>query len=202
MTEPDAVAATIALARQASERGWTPATSGNFSARIDLRRAAVTASGGDKGALTPKDVLVVDVHEPLPANASAEAPVHCALYRKDPSIGAVVHTHSVAVTVLSRRYEKQGALRLEGLELLKALRGLDTHDVAVDLPVYANTQDMVGFGKMLESDPRLSPGRSWGLLLAGHGLYAWGRDPKDAWRHAEALNFLIDVRLHEEAFRP
>ena len=40
-------------------RGWTPATSSNFSMRIDGDTAAVTISGRDKGALTSADVMAV-----------------------------------------------------------------------------------------------------------------------------------------------
>ena len=32
-----------------------------------------------------------------------------------------------------------------------------------------------------------------GLLLRGHGLYAWGEDLAEARRHVEALEFLFEV---------
>ena len=50
----------VAIAHVGAElaaHGWTPATSSNFSMRIDDDTAAVTISGRDKGALTPIDVL-------------------------------------------------------------------------------------------------------------------------------------------------
>jgi methylthioribulose-1-phosphate dehydratase len=198
-TDP-AVRALLALAGRASARGWAVATSGNFSVRLDAGRAVVTVSGRDKGALTPDDVVVVDVNGALPAGASAEAPVHAAIYRGLPGVTALVHVHSLAATVVSRRHAEAGYVRLEGLEMLKALRGIGTHEARVDLRVYANTQDMEALARAVARDAdALAP--SWGFLLAGHGLYAWGTSPDEAWRHAEALEFLLSVRMHEEARR-
>ncbi len=192
-----AVSALIALAAKASARGWTPATSGNFSVRVDSRRVLVTATGRDKGDLTPADAIGIDLDASLPAGVSAEAPMHTALYRRLPSVDAVAHVHSVAATVLSRRHESAGFVRLEGLEMLKALRGVATHDTRIDLRIYPNTQDMSTFARTVERDiALLAP--SWGLLVAGHGLYAWGTTPVEAWRHAEALDFLLTVRMQEE----
>ena len=44
--------ALIAATRTLSSRGWTPATSSNFSARLDAKHAVITVSGRDKGQLT------------------------------------------------------------------------------------------------------------------------------------------------------
>jgi len=192
-----AVRALLALAAKASAHGWTAATSGNFSVRLDARRAVVTMSGRDKGVLTPDDVVDVEVDGALPARASAEAPVHAAIYRRLPAVTALGHGHSLAATVVSRRYVEAGYVRLEGLEMLKALRGIATHEARVDIRVYANTQDMEALARVVDRDlEALAP--SWGFLLAGHGLYAWGTTAEEAWRHAEALEFLLSVRLHEE----
>jgi methylthioribulose-1-phosphate dehydratase len=35
------------------------------------------------------------------------------------------------------------------------------------------------------------------LLIAGHGLYAWGRDLDTAMRHLEILEFLLEQRWRE-----
>ena len=56
----------IANVRELSDRGWTPATSSNFSQRIDEQHVAITVSGRDKGRLTEADIMVVDV-DGLPA---------------------------------------------------------------------------------------------------------------------------------------
>ena len=50
----------VAHTRELAALGWTPATSSNFSRRLDDRHAAITVSGRDKGRLTRDDIMVVD----------------------------------------------------------------------------------------------------------------------------------------------
>lgn len=86
-------------------RGWSPATSSNYSARLDEQRALLTVSGKHKGQLGFDDVLATDLAgnslEPG-KKPSAETLLHTQLYAWNPAIGAVLHTHSVNATVLSR----------------------------------------------------------------------------------------------------
>ncbi len=186
----------IVNVRELSARGWTPATSSNFSHRLDDRHAAITVSGRDKGRLREADIMVVDFdgnavgsdHRP-----SAETLLHTKLYRRFPEIGCVLHTHSHAQTVASRLYAGQGHVRLEGYELLKAFHGNDTHEAEIQIPVFANTQDMHTLAAQV--DALLDRQCMWGYLIDGHGLYAWGRDMAEARRHLEAFEFLLECEL-------
>jgi methylthioribulose-1-phosphate dehydratase len=182
------------MAHHCAARGWIPATSGNFSVRIDDARAAITASGGDKAKLTADGVIVADISGPAHPRASAEAPLHLALYRIAPQIGAVAHVHSMAAVLASLQFLHAGKVRLEGLELLKAFRGTTTHETALDVPILANTQDMEGLAVDIEKRFRNEP-LGFGLLLAGHGLYAWGRDTADTLRHLDAFDYLLTLML-------
>lgn len=188
-----------AFGRFAALRGWVPATSGNFSRRIDAAHAAVTRSGIDKGAIGPGDVAVLAIAEPVPAGMSAETPLHLARYRTDPAVGAIFHVHTVASTVLSRLDERAGAVRTDGFEMHKAI-GLRTHESAVEIPVFANDQDT----ERLAAEVERRLGRAAavpGVLLAGHGLYAWGATAADARRHVEGLEFLLACHLEERRLR-
>lgn len=186
----------IANVRELSQAGWTPATSSNFSERLDERHAAITVSGRDKGRLTVEDIMVVDFdgkavgsdHRP-----SAETLLHTQLYRRYPEIGCVLHTHSPVQTIASRLYAGAGHIRLEGYELLKAFQGNTTHDDTIDVPVFANTQDMHTLAAQV--DALLDQKTLWGYLIDGHGLYAWGRDMAEARRHLEAFEFLFHCEL-------
>ncbi|MCX5478883.1 methylthioribulose 1-phosphate dehydratase [Kaistia geumhonensis] len=209
-SEPDeaqvtaAVEAVISAGRMAAARHWVPATSGNFSARIDAHRIAITRSGVDKGALEAADILIQPLDAPLLPRSSAEAPLHIALYRRRPELGAIFHVHGPASTVLSRGVGT-GTLRLQGWELQKALAGITSHEEAVDVPVFANDQDTARLADLVEArlaapphDARLAPG----YLLAGHGLYAWGASPREAARHLEALETLFEFELSYRRFTP
>jgi len=182
--------------------GWTPATSSNFSERLDDRHAAITVSGRDKGRLTPDDIMVVDFDGQPVATAlrpSAETLLHTRLYRRFAEVGCVLHTHSPVQTIASRLYAAQGHVRLQGYELLKALHGNTTHDTALDLPVFPNTQDMTVLAAQV--DALLDKQPMWGYLIDGHGLYAWGRDMAEARRHLEAFEFLLHCELELRKLR-
>ncbi|CAA9346700.1 MAG: Methylthioribulose-1-phosphate dehydratase [uncultured Lysobacter sp.] len=186
----------IVNVRELSSLGWTPATSSNFSERLDERHVAITVSGRDKGRLVEADIMVVDLDgRPVATTqkSSAETLLHTQLYKRFPDIGCVLHTHSMTQTVASRLFAGAGQVRLEGYELLKALRGNDTHEAAVDLPVLPNSQDMDVLAAQVEALLDRQP--MWGYLIDGHGLYAWGRDMAEARRHLEAFEFLLACEL-------
>ncbi|MGB0467061.1 MAG: methylthioribulose 1-phosphate dehydratase [Pontibacterium sp.] len=186
----------INAGRWIDQQGWCPATGGNFSVRLDEKNVLVTASGCQKGALTAADILQVDLQgNPVNSNQrpSAETLLHTRLYQLDQAIGAVLHTHSVAATVLSRISE-ESCLSLSGYEMQKALAGNQTHDEAIRLAIFDNTQDMHHLADQL-SEHWQSNALKWGFLVRGHGLYAWGRDMAEARRHLEALEFLFSCAL-------
>jgi len=193
-TDADAVDAVIDAGRFSATRGWVPATSGNFSARAQDGRIAITASGVDKGALSAADVLRIALDAPPPAGSSAETALHLALYRRDAAIGGIVHIHSPHATVLSRRRGAAGEILLENYELLKAFAGIRTHATRLAVPIFPNSQDIGALADQI--DRRLDAGTAApGYLLAGHGLYAWGATMRDALRHAEAFEFLFGCEL-------
>lgn len=189
----DVAAAVAEMGRFAAARDWVPATSGNFSVRIDARHIAITRSGADKGRLAAGDVVAVSLDEPIPPGVSAETPLHVARYRADESIGAIMHVHTVAATVLSRGAGQ--SVVVNGLEMQKALPGITTHDGSISIPVFPNAQDTAALA--IEVEKSLKPGGIPGYLLAGHGMYAWGKDVAQARRHVEALEFLLVCTLEE-----
>lgn len=196
----------VQTARWASRMGWAPATSTNYSVRLPDNAApahcAITSSGSDKSTIEVEHILSIDRHgRPIDANGlapSAEAPLHLLLYRTM-GAGAVLHTHSLPAALLSQLACNEGHVLLSGWELLKGLSGIDTHEAQLFLPVFPNSQDMQALSIRVEQS--LSKERScYGFLLAGHGLYAWGKDLPEAKRHLEVLEYLLqcqrEVTLH------
>jgi methylthioribulose-1-phosphate dehydratase len=186
----------IANTRELAALGWTPATSSNFSSRIDDGHVAITVSGRDKGKLTQADIMVVDLDSrPVATDkkSSAETLLHTQLYKRFPETSCVLHTHSHNQTVASRLFAGMGHVHLEGYELLKAFAGTTTHDVEIDVPVFPNTQDMQTLAAQV--DALLDRQPMWGYLIDGHGLYAWGRDMAEARRHLDAFEFLLGCEL-------
>jgi methylthioribulose-1-phosphate dehydratase len=184
-------------ARELASKGWTPATSSNFSMRVDADHAAITVSGRDKGKLGPDDIMLIDLHGNAvgtDARPSAETPLHTQLYRRWPGVGAVLHTHSRTQSVASRLFAGAGVIRLQGWELQKAISGHDTHEGMLEIPVFPNTQHMPEL--VAQVDTWLDAGKPLhAYLIDGHGIYTWGRDMAETWRHLEALEFLLGCEL-------
>jgi methylthioribulose-1-phosphate dehydratase len=192
----DAVAGLIDAGGMLAARGWLMGTSGNLSVVVahGPTRVAITRSGADKGRLAHEHFVEVDDSGAVVAGngaPSAETLLHLAVIRCR-SVGAVLHTHSPAATILSRRFEQNGAVHLDGWEMLKGLEGVEscTHSEAV--PILANRDDMDELAVEVEELLRGLP-RCHAFLLSGHGMYTWGRTLEDARRHAEILEFLLDV---------
>lgn len=182
-------------------RGWVPATGGNFSARLDDRHLLITASGVHKGELTRADFMVVDVDgQPLEAGrkSSYETGLHTQLYRFSPDIASVMHVHSVANTVLSRQLD---VVRLSRYELLKILPGITEPEVTVEIPVFGNDQDIAQLARQVDARMR-EPTAIPAYLIAGHGLYTWGRSVREARYRLEALEFMFECELWNNRRNP
>lgn len=179
-------------------RGWVPATGGNFSARLDAERVLITASGNHKGELEESHFLVAGLDgKPLEPGrkASYETLLHMQVYRRKPGIGAVLHTHSPANTVLSRRH---GSITLTNYELLKVLPGAPDPETRVTIPVFANDQDIARLSERVDAHMVEQPELPC-YLIAGHGLYAWGRDVAHARHCVEAIEFMLECHLREQS---
>ncbi|MFC5525602.1 methylthioribulose 1-phosphate dehydratase [Rhodanobacter ginsengisoli] len=194
----DACADSIAdAARELSALGWTPATSSNFSMRVDADHAAITVSGRHKGRLGRHDIMLIDLRGHAvgsDARPSAETALHTQIYRRWPDMGAVLHTHSRTQSVASRLFAGKGLIRLQGWELQKAITGYDTHESVLEIPVFPNTQHMPELVARVEA--WLDTGKPLhAYLIDGHGIYTWGRDMAETQRHLEALEFLLGCEL-------
>ena len=186
------------------QQGWSPATSSNYSARIDAEHIAITVSGRHKGQLGAGDVMVVYLAgRPVQSDcrSSAETRLHTVLYEVFPEVGAVLHTHSVKATVLSRLLEPGQPLALEGYELQKAFTGVETHESVLTVPVFDNTQDIDALAEHTREWFREHPEQP-GYLIRGHGLYTWGKTMADCLRHVEAFEFLFECELETMRVRP
>ena len=177
--------------RDLHARGWVPATSGNFSLRLDNGDIAITASGKDKGELALNDVMRIgaDGRPKEDRRPSAETALHTQLYQRDPSIHCVLHTHSVGATLASQR--SPNGLEFRDLEILKAFAGIRTHSTSIRIPVFANSQDIPALAADVERH-MADHGQGVAYLIAGHGVYTWGESVGECVRHLEALEYLFD----------
>ncbi|MFM7389880.1 MAG: methylthioribulose 1-phosphate dehydratase [Vampirovibrionales bacterium] len=210
-------------ARFFEAQGWVPATSSNFSVRVASHPAslAISASGLNKGQLTPNDFLWVHPNARLcdaqheQRRPSAETDLHGWVYQRYPAVQCVLHVHALPSVVFSLMAQQQAppeqrqafVTPLSQLELLKGLAGIETHDLTLPFPCVANSQAMPQLAQQVEdlfngwqqehwqTLPPLAP---YGVLLVGHGLYAWGRTVSEARRHVESLLYLFEVNVRKK----
>ena len=171
-------------------------TSGNLSILIEEKpfQFLITVSGKDKGELTEDDFILVDEEgQPqgiAPTKPSAETLLHGAIYRHT-GAKAVFHVHTTNSTLLSMKSKDN--IVFSDLEMLKGL-GFKTHDVKATIPVIENSQDMKYLATIA---PSYINEEVPGLLLKGHGIYAWGNSPQETKRHVEIFEFLFEYRMKE-----
>jgi len=184
----------IQVIHRLHQRGWCDGTGGNFSVACELKplRLLMAPSGVDKGSVQATDLIEVNEQGHVidgEGKASAETLMHLQII-KQCTAGAVLHTHSFNGTVLSELHQAAGQITIEGWEMLKGLAGIDTHNTTIHLPIIGNNQNLKVLSK--EASKYLDDAPS-ALLVAGHGLYAWGDDLFQAQRHTEIIEFLLEL---------
>lgn len=190
----------IATGQFFHSQGWVPATSSNFSARLSPTEILITSSGQHKGYLDEAGFLCIDqqgISLEQGKRPSAETGLHTLMYRRDPSLGCVLHTHSVMATVLSRQCDP---IIFEGYEVQKAFPTIASHETCITLPVFANSQDIQALARQVNTYLDENP-QTLGYLIRGHGLYTWGESIIEARRHIEALEFLLACEYHTALYQ-
>jgi methylthioribulose-1-phosphate dehydratase len=180
-----------------SEKGWTPATSTNYSVRAeDKKNYLISRSGVDKSKFQIEDFILINPagdiqppHDRPGVKSSAETLIHTAIYEHYPEMNCVLHTHSLLGTVLSYALVNENQLVFEGWEIQKGLEGNQTHEMKEVLPIVPNSQNIPDILRAMED--RFTKDIH-GFLIAGHGLYTWGKDIATAKRHVETFEFLFE----------
>jgi L-fuculose-phosphate aldolase len=182
MTNLEQVAkAVLEAAKEMSVRGLSRGTSGNVSARVD-DGMWVTPSAVPYAAMEPHDLILLDLGGRTlqgDRKPTTEWPLHAALYRARPDVGAVVHAHAPFCTALSTL--RRG---IPAFHYMVALAGGDS----IPCAPYAT------FGT-----PELAAAASDALrdrqacLLANHGMVALADSPGAALELATEVETLAEL---------
>jgi L-ribulose-5-phosphate 4-epimerase len=182
--------AVVAATRHLFEAGvLSHAGHANLSARLDADRFALTTTGVVRG-LRPDQVATLDLAgtvlegELSPENAEIVA-MHAAVYRARPAVGGIIHTHSPAAT----------AFALANKELPCRAEPLLRFGQAEPVPVVAwgprgSDVSVRGIAAVLAGRPTTSA-----VLLANHGLLAFGADPMATARLVVAIEEAAEAEL-------
>ena len=182
--------AVVAAARHLFGAGvMSHAGHANLSARVRGDRFALTTTGMVRD-LRPDQVATVDLDgtvldgELAPENAEIVA-MHGVVYRARPDVGGIIHTHSPAAT----------AFALANKELPCRAEPLLRFGQAEPIPVVpwgprGSDISVRGIAAVLDAHPTTSA-----VLLANHGLLAFGADPMATARLVVAIEEASEAEL-------
>lgn len=191
----------IAAAHQFYQLGWMVGTAGNLSARMPDGSFWITASGCNKGELTPSDFVRMTLDtckgevclapkQPHPdRRPSAETSIHAAIYGLFPDAQACYHVHSIEANLVSR-FVTGDALPLPPLEMLKGL-GVWEENPQVAMPVFANHLEVPRIaGEICDRFKATTP-KVPALLIRNHGVTVWASSLEGARNYLEVAEYVF-----------
>lgn len=189
--------ANLALVRS----GLVIQTWGNASG-IDRERGLVVIkpSGVPYDGMKPEHMVAVSLETGKVVEGSlkpsSDTPTHLVLYRAFPTIGGVVHTHSLYATAWAqacRGIPSYGTTQADyWYGDVPCTRLLKPKEIKKDYE--ANTGHVIA-----ETFKKLDPLQHPAVLVASHGPFTWGEDVHGAVHNAEVLEFI--ARLASETLR-
>jgi len=185
------------------DHGLVILTWGNVSG-IDRKKGQVVIkpSGIPVNELKPEKMVILDMEGNVVdgfLKPSMDAPTHLALYRKFPSIGSVVHTHSEWATIWAQAGRHIPALGTTHADYfsddIPCTRPLTTKEIGTAYE--AKTGNVI-----IETFKRMDPMNIPGVLVHSHGPFAWGRTPDEAVENALVLEKIAKLAYHTLMLNP
>jgi methylthioribulose-1-phosphate dehydratase len=186
----------VQLIRALNARGWSPATSTNYSFRDEYEQCWVSRSGVHKGDFTEQDFMTIDAngigtgmfHGIKPSD---ETQIHLWIYQNFPDTKVILHSHGKYPVLISQFNED--FFPVQGYELQKGFKGCQSHQESLQIPIVDNHQDMAALCADLTA--RKVAIQQHCFIIAGHGTYAWGTSLFEAQKHLETLDYLCECEF-------
>ena len=183
MSEERARNRIVEIGKRMYVAGMAPGQDGNLSIRLSENEILITPSRVPKGYLSPSQIIKLDLagnHLEGDLSPSVETPMHLAVYRAHPKVGACIHAHPPFTIVLS----------ISGIKLsTKVLPEIATvfgNDIPEADYVTPGTPEM---GDVLV--PLIE--ESSVVIQKRHGLFSTGKTIFDAWYRAEQIEACAKV---------
>lgn len=182
--------------RNYNAKGWSPATSTNYSFKDEKNQIWVSRSGVDKSKFKSEDFIKINangesIDEYENITPSAETLIHCFIYKMFPETKVILHSHGVNPVVISALEKSE--VSFEGFEIQKGFEGQTSHLKQIRIPILDNSQEMSFFEKELIYKQNQLTNHCF--IIRKHGTYAWGKTLFDAKRHLETLDYLCECKL-------
>lgn len=182
------------------EAGLVELTWGNASAvDRDAGVFAIKPSGVDYDAMTPADIPIVSLETGERVEGtlkpSSDTPTHRELYRQFSSIGGVVHTHSNYAVSWAQAGQPIPCLGTTHADhfygAIPVTRRMTDEEIQTE---YEHNTGAVIVECFREQD--IAPAQVPGVLVGGHGPFAWGEDVEHAVENAIVLESVAEKALH------
>jgi len=173
------------------EAGLVLLTWGNVSgADREAGVFAIKPSGVGYDDLSPDDIVVLDIETGDVVEGelrpSSDTPTHAVLYQSFPEIAGVVHTHSTHATACAQAGVEIPCMGTTHADHFYGTIPLTRQMTAEEIAsAYERNTGVVIVERFVEGG--LSPTEIPGVLVAGHGPFAWGKDIKTAVGNAIVL---------------
>lgn len=168
-------------------RGYATGGAGNMSLRLPCGNYLATPTGSSLGRLDPARLSKVDINGNLISGdkASKEAQFHLAIYRANPSYGAIVHLHCTHLTALSCQQQ------LDANNCIKPFTPYFVMRIGKlpVVPYYAPGSAQIA------TDLAALATKHRAMLLANHGPVCAGTDLFDAGDNMEELEETAKLML-------
>lgn len=165
----------------------------------------IKPSGVDYAGMTPDDMAVVSIEtgETVEGilNPSSDTPTHRVLYRHFPTIGGIVHTHSVCATAWAQAcaeipcYGTTHADHFYGPVPLT--RQLTADEISEGYEENSGSVIVERFRR-----EGLHPDHVPAVLLPHHGPFVWGKDVSAAVKNSTALEAVARMAMYTEGINP
>lgn len=183
------------------KQGLVLLTWGNVSARdSETGLVVIKPSGVSYGTMRAEDMVVVDAEGNTVEGCyrpSSDLPTHLYLYKKYPSLGGIVHTHSTYATAFAqsgREITAYGTTHADNFYgNIPCTRDLSEEEIAES---YERN-----IGKVIAeaiSDVDATPA----ILVKNHGVFTWGETPELAIENAVTLEEVAKMAFLTEQLNP
>lgn len=179
------------------KNGLVTFTWGNVSG---IDRAAglvvIKPSGVSYESMTAKDMVVVDMSGKViegKLKPSSDTATHLELYKAFPTLGGIVHTHSRWATSFAQAGASIPAMGTTHADYFYG-------DIPCTRPM-TDTEIQGEYEKetgkvIVETFAGSSPDDIPGVVVFGHGPFAWGKDPIDAVHNAVVMEEIAFIDWH------
>jgi L-fuculose-phosphate aldolase len=169
-------------------KGWVANHDGNISARIDSHKLLITPTARSKADLTETDLVEVGYDGKKisgSGNPFSELALHLKVYEIRSEIGAVVHAHPTSSMAVG--CSNQEMLTWAVPEAVVSL-GPGIPLVGLDVP----------WSKDLEAEFEALIPHYDAVMIAGNGVFAWGKNLEQAFLRLELVEHLATINLKSQ----